>query len=65
MYVETKSATMRQTFMDTSSSLPCLNTNFKQLLQMFTIDKDDQNCEQILKNLMDLSLAIDRKCYYY
>lgn len=49
MYAETKSATTRQTFMDTSSILPCLNTNFKQLLQMFTIDKDDQNCEQILK----------------
>lgn len=49
MYAETKSATTRQTFINTSSILPCLNTNFKQLLQMFTIDKDDQNCEQILK----------------
>jgi len=32
---------MRQVFTDTSSSLSCLNTNFKQLLKMFTIDYVD------------------------
>lgn len=35
--------------LEARSSLPCLNTNFKQLLKMFTINKYDQNCEQILK----------------
>ncbi len=40
---------MRQMMMEARSSLSCSNTNFKQLLKMFTIIKNDQNCEQILK----------------